>query len=162
MQTDLETKQDHGIRQHRRIPIHPLLEINIKKEFMKIEYLPEAHSVHPKDSILRVYDFDTQQACQFRDILSKLSNDLISEFNLSDLPFVTSVDGCHLLLKVARRDEGILQMTDTDFECKLTKMGWENAVELIECFCAGHPTGYQWLYNEYTDIQFLFSADGDW
>jgi hypothetical protein len=129
---------------------------------MKIEYLPDAHYDSPKDSILRVYDFDTEQACQFRDILSKLSKGLISEFDLSDLPFVNSVDGCHLILKVARWDEGIIQITDADFECKLTEINWENAVGLIECFCEGNVTGFQWLYDLCTDIEFLFSADGHW
>jgi hypothetical protein len=72
------------------------------------------------------------------------------------------VDGCHLILKVARWDDGIIQITETDFECKLTKIDWENAVYLIEDFCEGNLTGYQWLSDAYSDIHFLFSADGDW
>jgi len=129
---------------------------------MKVEYLANINSAHPKESILRVFDFDSTQACKFRDILSKLATGPTSEMDISDLPFVTSIDGCRLILKAGIRDRGLSQVSSTDFECTLTKLTWENAEGLVEPFCQGDLSGYQWLYDLDNDIKFLFSPSGDW
>jgi hypothetical protein len=130
---------------------------------MKIEYLTNTDPTHPKDSILRIFDFTSSEACQFRGILSKLANGSISEIDLSGLPFVTSIGGCHLVLKVGSKDKGVIRFSDTMFECILTKLTWENAEGLVEPFCdTREVSGYQWLYNLDTDIELLFSQNGDW
>ena len=129
---------------------------------MKIEHLTNTNPVHPKDSILRIFDFDSHEAYQFRDVLAKLANGAISETDLSDLQFVTSIDGRRLILKVGARDKGVIQVSGTVFECILTRHTWENAEGLVEPFCEGNLSGYQWLYDLDTDIQFLFSPSGDW
>ena len=129
---------------------------------MKIEHLTNTNSVHSKDSILRIFDFDSPEACHFRDVLSKLASGGISEIDLSDLPFVTSIDGCRLILKVGTRDKGVIHFSSTIFECILTRLTWDNAEGLVEPFCGGNLSGYQWLYDLNTDIQFLFSPSGDW
>jgi hypothetical protein len=81
---------------------------------------------------------------------------------LSDLPFVTSVGGCRLILKVGSKDEGTIHVSNAVFECILTRATWENAEGLVEPFCEGNLSGYQWLYDLDTDIEFLFSPSGDW
>ena len=130
---------------------------------MKIEHLTNTNPAHPKDSILRIFDFTSSEACQFRDILSKLADGSISEFDLSGLPFVTSIGGCRLTLKVGSRDKGVIRFSDTAFECILTKLTWENAEAFVEPFCDTKDfSGYQWLYNLDTDIELLFSQGGDW
>ena len=129
---------------------------------MKIEYLTNTNPTHPKDSILRIFDFDSAQACQFRDILATLASGSASELDISDLPFVTSVAGCHLILKVGTRDKGLVHVSPTIFECILTRLTWDNAEGLVEPFCEGNLSGYQWLYDLDTDIQLLFSPRGDW
>jgi hypothetical protein len=95
---------------------------------MKIEHLTNTSPSHPKDSILRIFDFDSSEACQFRKILSKLANGSISEIDLSALPFVTSIGGCRLILKVGARDKGTVQVSKAVFECILTKVAWETGV----------------------------------
>ena len=110
---------------------------------MKIDYLTNTNPTHPKESILRIFDFDSTQACQFRDLLSKLARGAISEINLSDLPFVTSIDGCRLILKAATRDKGVIHVSTTIFECILTRLTWDNAEGLVEPFCAENLSGYQ-------------------
>lgn len=129
---------------------------------MKIEHLANIDPAHPKDGILRAFDFDSTEACQFKNILSKLANGLIAEIDLSSLPFVTSVGGCHLFLKVGSRDKGTIRVSNTVFECILTRDTWVNAEGLVEPFCEGNLSGYQWLYDLNTDIDFLFPPSGDW
>jgi hypothetical protein len=129
---------------------------------MKIEYLTNTNPDHPKESILRIFDFDSTQACQFRDILAKLATGSASEIDISDLPFVTSIDGCRLILKAGMRDKGLNHVSSTTFECTLTRLTWENAEGLVEPFCEGNLSGYQWLYDLDNDIEFLFSPSGDW
>jgi hypothetical protein len=129
---------------------------------MKIEHLPNTDPEHPKDSIIRAFDFDSSEACHFRNILSSLANGSISEINLSGLPFVSAVGGCNLVLKVGTTDKGTIQVSNDVFECTLTSDTWQNAEGLVEPFCKGNLKGYQWLYNLNTDIQFLFSPNGKW
>lgn len=129
---------------------------------MKVEHLTNTNPDHPKDSILRVFDFDSSEACKFRDILSKLANGSISEINLSNIPFIMPIGDCCLILKVGSKDKGIINISNNVFECILTKTTWDNAEGLVELFCEGKLTGHQWLYNLTTDIEFLFSPDGGW
>ena len=129
---------------------------------MKIDYLTNTNPTHPKESILRIFDFDSTQACQFRDILATLASGSASGIDISDLPFVTSVAGCRLILKVGARDRGLVHVSSTIFECVLTRLTWDNAEGLVEPFCEGNVLGYQWLYDLDTDIELLFSPRGDW
>jgi len=129
---------------------------------MKIEHLTSTNPANPKESIFRIFDFDSSEACQFRDMLSQLANGSVSAIDLSGHPFVTSIDGCRLILKTGTRDKGVIRISSTIFECTLTSITWENAEGLVEPFCGGDLSGYQWLYDLGTNIQFLFSPTGDW
>lgn len=116
----------------------------------------------PTSSMIRAFDFDSLEACRFRDTLSGLSSGAISEIDLTGLPFVTPIGGCRLILKVGKGDMGTIQFSKTVFECVLTKVSWETAEGLVEPFCDGNLSGYQWLYNLNTNIEFLFSPSGEW
>jgi hypothetical protein len=130
---------------------------------MKIEYLTEVNPAYPSDSILRIFDFDYFEACQFREILSKLANGSVAETDLSNLPFVTSISGCRLILKVGSKDKGIVPLSGNAFECILTRNAWQDAESFVEPFCDENPvSGYQWLYDLDNDIELLFSKNGDW
>lgn len=129
---------------------------------MKIEYLPNTDPVHPKDAIFRVFDFNSSEACQFRDILVGLSNGSVSEVHMKELPFIAVAGECHLVLKVGSMDAGIVTRSGTDFECVLKRNTWKNAACLVEPFCEEELSGHQWLYDLDTDIEFLFSPSGDW
>jgi hypothetical protein len=95
---------------------------------MKIEYLSNTDPAHSKRSILRIFDFDTSEACQFRGMLSQLSDGSTTRIDLTDISFVKSVADC----------------------------------QLVEPFCEGDSSGYQWLYDLYWDIELLFSPTGYW
>lgn len=141
------------------VPEQPVI---CRAENMKIEHLTNTNPAHPTDSILRVFDFDASEACQFGEIMAKLARGSISQIDLCGLPFVTSIGGCRLGLKVDSTDKGIIRVSDTVFECILTRTGWENAKGLVEPFCEGNLSGYQWLYRLNTDIDVLFSPSGEW
>ena len=129
---------------------------------MKIEHLTNTDSDHPKSNMIRAFDFDSWEACRFRDILSGLANGAISEIDLTGLPFVTTIGGCRLILKVGKGDMGTIQLSKTVFECVLTKVSWETAEDRVAPFCDGDLSGYQWLYKLNTNIEFLFSPSGEW
>jgi hypothetical protein len=130
---------------------------------MKIEYLTKINPDHPKDSILRIFDFNSSEACEFRNILSRLADGSSSETDMNSLPFVTSVANCRLVLKVGSKNKGLISLPNNAFECILTRDTWEDAQGLVEPFCdTNDAAGYQWLYDLETDIELLFSRDGDW
>jgi hypothetical protein len=130
---------------------------------MKIDYITDVDPAHPKDSILRIFDFDRSEAYHFREILSKLADGLITETDLTGLAFVTPVGGCRLILKAGSKDRGIVPLPGNIFECILTKISWQNAEGLVAPFCdEGGESGYQWLYDLHNDIDLLFSRNGDW
>jgi hypothetical protein len=129
---------------------------------MKIEYLSNTDPAHSKRSILRIFDFDTSEACQFRGMLSQLSDGSTTRIDLTDISFVKSIADCQLVLKVGKWDKGVIINSKNRFECVLTRDGWENAKDLVEPFCEGDSSGYQWLYDLYWDIELLFSPTGYW
>jgi len=129
---------------------------------MKIDHLTNVNRDYPKDSIIRIFDFDPSEACLFKDILSKLAHGLVLDSDLSNLPFVSPIDGCRLILKLGKIDVGAVQSAATFFECILTQTSWSNAEELVGPFCEGNLAGYQWLYDLDTDIELLFSPNGEW
>lgn len=129
---------------------------------MKIEYLTITDSTHSKDSILRICEFDSSEACRFRDILSMLADGSTAIIDLNSIPFVTAAADCHLFLKIGSSNEGVIVSSGNVFECILTMDGWKDAEGLVEPFCEGNLTGYQWLYNLNTDIKLLFSPSGAW
>lgn len=129
---------------------------------MKIEYLTNIDSTNPKDSILRIFDFDSSEACQFRDILSKLADGSTTTIDLNSIPLFTPLDNCHLVLRVGSSDKGVIILSGNALECILTRDGWQDAEGLVEPFCEGNISGYQWLYDLNTDIELLFSPSGDW
>lgn len=129
---------------------------------MKIEHLTSTNPANPKESILRIFDFNPSEACQFKDKLSQLANGSVSAIDLSAHPFMTSIDGCHLILKADTRDKGVIRTSGSIFECILTRSTWGNAEGLVQPFCGRDISGYQWLYDLDTDIRLLFSPRGDW
>jgi hypothetical protein len=130
---------------------------------MKIEYLSHTDPAYPNESIFRIFDFDTNEASKFREIVSKLAQGKISESELNELPFIVPVEGCRLVLKTGAKNRGIVEVSKKSFECILKKEAWGNAHDLIEPFCDYiNSNVYQWLYDLDTDIELLFSPTGKW
>ncbi|RSK44755.1 hypothetical protein [Hymenobacter perfusus] len=113
------------------------------------------------DQLIRLYDFDQNEACQFRDnIIRKIMLDA-APISLASMDFIHSIN-CRLTLEVTPESIGIISADNYQFFCRLTKGEYENMIRLLEPFCAGNLDAYQWLYDIDTPIEFLFSPGGGW
>jgi hypothetical protein len=82
--------------------------------------------------------------------------------SLDKQPWIEPVGGCELELRIAKRDQGIIQAGPSRFECVLSDEGWVDIAGLLEPFCATNNSGvYQWL-NEKGKISLLLSYSGSW
>lgn len=129
---------------------------------MNIEHITNTNPANSNDSILRLCDFDASEACQFRDILAGLANGSVSRVELKSFSFVHVSADCDLILTVGQKNKGVVILSDNVFECVLTKEKWKDAECLVQPFCEGNMTGYQWLYDLNTDVELLFSPSGRW
>ena len=130
---------------------------------MKIDFLKEYDSTNPKDSIFRIYDFNSEEVNKLLVIFSELVEGKVQESDLKDYSFIRSVGGINLVLKLGSNDIGVFQISELDFVCTLSKAGWENAIDLALPFSESEGiNGYQWLYDLNTDIELLLSSNGKW
>ena len=126
---------------------------------MKLDYI--ANTNEYGDNIIRLYDFDSVQATEFRDMISKLLIKKKQSFSLDAVPFIEERN-CNLILRISDEDLGITTYDSKNFFCDMTKDGYEKIVSLLEPFCNKETKGYQWLYDIDSDIDFLFSPAGTW
>ena len=135
---------------------------------MKLEYLEDMtdEGKFPdsgQDPIMRLYDFDPNEASLFRDTIQKTVIDGKGELDLASLAFIEPVN-CKLTFRLADEDEGISTLDKVNFVCSLTIKSYETMICLIESFCKKRNEfqTYQWLYDLACEIEFLFSPDGAW
>jgi len=69
---------------------------------MKLEYLPEGSVDCP---LIRLYEFDRDQAAAFKSVLVRLRNGE-QQIQLHNEPFIETVGDCKLTLKKSARDFG--------------------------------------------------------
>ena len=121
---------------------------------MKLEFIPAAQ-------LIRLFDFDTEQASRLQAIFADLATITIRSVELHEAGFVTAIDDCHLTLAVARRDLDIVKTGEpATFQCALTPETWENIHDLTEPFTHTDSAGFQWLIA--SPIRLLISNDGHW
>jgi len=130
---------------------------------MKIEFLKEYNSANPKESIFRIYDFNSGEIKKLVVIFSELANGKVSEIDLRNQTFINPVGDVNLVLQLGSIDKGIFKRSENVFVCSLSKAGWENAIDLVQPFAESEDiNGYQWLYDLNSDIDFLLSRNGKW
>lgn len=130
---------------------------------MKIDCIKEYELFNPKDSILRIYDFNTEGVKKLLMIFGELAEGKVPEIDLGHYSFISSVGGINLILKIGTDDIGVEQTSESDFVCTLTKSGWENAINLAQPFSESVDANrFQWLYDLGTDIDLLLSSSGRW
>ena len=132
---------------------------------MKLEFLDDiSRGGHFKnvvsDTLVRLFDFDSNEASLFQQTIKKLIEDE-NEVHLDNLSFINSIN-CSLTLSIDNMDLGIVKSGRAEFECKLTKESYREMVLLIQPFVDNDLSGYQWLYNNMAEIDFLFSPGGTW
>lgn len=133
---------------------------------MKIEFLDDISDggrfphADP-NQLVRLYDFDSSQANKLRQAIQEKIIESNKEIDLTTLNFIQSVN-CSLTLKISDTDKGIVTSDNKNFVCNLTVEKYGEMIFLMEPFCKKETTGYQWLYDIDTPIDFLFSPGGSW
>jgi hypothetical protein len=130
---------------------------------MKIDFLKEYDLANPKDSIFRIYDFNSEEVKRLVGLFKELAEGNVSEIDLGNCTFIGSIGGVNLVLRLGSDDRGVFQMSELEFVCSLSKKGWENAIDLAQPFSEyDDRNGYQWLYDIDTEIDLLLSSNGKW
>lgn len=125
---------------------------------MKLEFL---RSGSPDCPLIRLYDFDAEQARRLQQMVLRLTNGQNEAVALHAEPDVHPINGCELTLRERERDQGVREVTKMKFECTLTKAAWLDVGALIQPFCLGESAGYQWLTRT-GKIALLLSRSGEW
>jgi hypothetical protein len=129
---------------------------------MKLEFLADGSDDCP---LIRLYDFDLTGAMRLREALRALSDGSRQSIPLHEEWWMKPVDDCQLVLRVGRRDLGVVQRLTMRFECVLTEDGWLEVKGLTDPFCIEPENeaivSYQWL-NEDGEISLLLSPTGKW
>lgn len=128
---------------------------------MKMELLLDGS---PDCPLLRLYDFDAQQACDLQFVVLGLASGTATEASLPKAISADAIDGCSLTLQCWDIDQGIVPSIrhDRSFVCRLSRSTWQAVAKLIAPFCISSTPGhYQWL-DETSSISWLLSPDGAW
>lgn len=133
---------------------------------MKLEFLDDINNGGQfkgvvTDQLVRLYDFDQIQADNFKQTIQQTLIEHGRQLNLYEIDFIEAVN-CNLTLRISEKDLGIKSNDNSTYFCDLTRNSYENMINLIEPFCKKDSSGYQWLYDIDTPIDFLFSPDGQW
>jgi hypothetical protein len=132
---------------------------------MKVEFLDDISNGGQfkdvvSDKLIRLFDFDSSEADKFQRAIKDLIKNEI-KIALGSLNFIQSVN-CSLTLSIDNEDLGIIRTGPAEFECKMTKHSYKEMVSLIQPFVNKESDGYQWLYDNMAEIDFLFSPGGTW
>lgn len=133
---------------------------------MKVEYLNNIseggkYRQVVSDNLIRLYDFEPEQARQLQDILRKTIIEERRSLDLSSLEFIRPVN-CNLVFQIAHVDEVITTTDNFNFVCSLAVEDYEQMIANIEPFCKPGTDGYQWLHESYGTIDLLLSPGGTW
>ena len=126
---------------------------------MQLDYIHKINEFG--DNIVRLYDFDRQQALAFQMLVKQAVVVDRKQLDLSTVDFIEPRN-CNLILRISEEDTGIIRTGKQIFHCDLTIQGFENMISLLEPFCKKETKGYQWLYDIDSQTDFLFSPGGTW
>jgi len=122
---------------------------------MKIKFLKDINEYG--EHVIRLDDFDKDQAILFHQILIDLAEGNKAVVVLSVCEFIEMVN-CELTLRIAETDEGIITDDFEHFFCELTAQAYNNMAQLVIPFCRKDSNSYQYLYDLDNPIDFLLSA----
>ncbi len=125
---------------------------------MKLEFLADGSQDCP---LIRLYDFESEEAVGLRQIFISLSDGTRDSVPLDGERGFESIGGCRFTLRLGKRDLGVMQKAKAEFDCVLTQEGWDDMAWRLEPFCKSGGSGYQWL-NEEGNVSLLLSKTGQW
>lgn len=113
------------------------------------------------ESIVRLYDFEMDEAIKFKEALDHVILNDKKPLNLGDLDFIEPRN-CTLALHIMEEDLGIQTLDNHSFFCCMTLNGYKKMSELLEPYCHRKTKGFKTLYDVDTPIDFLFAPGGTW
>jgi hypothetical protein len=116
--------------------------------------------------MLRLHSFNKDEALRLSIAIEENLIQKGSAIDLGKLDFIQPVN-CSLTLLLDTEDRGIIRKSETEFECRMSRQGYTEMVELMQPFTEKNyeTQTYQWLYNLTADVtptEFLFSPSGHW
>tara|TARA_B110001450_G_scaffold238142_1_gene244945 strand:+ start:7427 stop:7807 length:381 start_codon:yes stop_codon:yes gene_type:complete len=126
---------------------------------MKLDYIDNLNEFG--ENVIRLYDFDKNQAIKFRDLIENTIINGKKQLDLSKIEFIEPRN-CNLILGLFKSEEGIFSKDNKTFYCALTIEGYINMIKLLQPFCLKETKGYQYLYDIDNPTDFLFSPAGTW
>jgi len=126
---------------------------------MKLDFIDNINEFG--ENVVRLYDFDKEEAVNFRDLILQTIIERKQRLDLSKIDFIETRN-CNLILGLFTTDEGILSSDNKTFYCALTLDNYLNMLQLMEPFCINNTKGYQYLYDIDNPTDFLFSPAGTW
>jgi hypothetical protein len=125
---------------------------------MKLDYLADGSADCP---LLRLYDFTPAAAGQLLAAVAARAFEAAERVEVHRLPFVAPIGDCRLTLVRWPRDQAVVRVGQSSFECRFTAGTWDNVAGLVEPFVEG-AGGFQWLAGSPEEASLLLSASGEW
>ncbi len=126
---------------------------------MEVDFIENVNGLN--ENVVRLYNFDKEEAIKFRDLITETIIDKKQKLDLSQVDFIAPRN-CNLIFGLFKSDEGILTKDNQTFFCILTLEGFRNMINLIEPFCKKESRGYQYLYDIDNPTDLLFSPSASW
>lgn len=126
---------------------------------MEVDFIENVNGLN--ENVVRLYNFDKEEAIKFRDLITETIIDKKQKLDLSQVDFIAPRN-CNLIFGLFKSDEGILTKDNQTFFCILTLEGFRNMIKLIEPFCKKESRGYQYLYDIDNPTDLLFSPSASW
>ena len=125
---------------------------------VRLEYLPEGS---PDCPLIRLFDFTPAEVAALGMAVAELAAHRTNWVAVHRLPGIISVGRCELTLLRRDREQAVVRVGPTAFECRFTTDTWEQVAEQISPFAEG-AEGYQWLAGAPGEVSLLLSATGLW
>jgi hypothetical protein len=126
---------------------------------MKLDFIPHINNFG--DNLVRLYDFDKNEALEFAKVLKKTIIEGFQVLDLSTLAFIKRKD-INLIMRLAYENEGIRSNDLKTFYCDLTLDGYIEMFRLIKPFCMKDTRSHEYLYDVDSNTDLLFSPMGTW
>lgn len=126
---------------------------------MKLDYIDNINEYG--DDMVRLYDFDRSEAVKFKQLIEDFLFSGKGQLDLAEFEFIEPRN-CALILYISEEDEGIVSDDLENFDCKLTRDGYQKMLKILDPFCKRDTSGFQFLYDLDTPTDFLFAPAGTW
>jgi|TARA_B110000240_G_C13249864_1_gene346963 hypothetical protein len=126
---------------------------------MELDFIKNINEFN--DNVVRLYNFDKEEAIKFRDLIEETIINNREKLDLSLVDFIEPRN-CNLILALYKTDEGIITNDEKSFYCALTLGSFIDLVDILEPFCIKNTIGHEYLYDIDNPTDFLFSPAGTW